>query len=142
VAGFFGTIVEGIQTKLPAAVDTASAEADAAIKRAEESTARAERAAARAAEAAGMAPPPGVAAPAPAPPPGIAKPEARGPGPWLPEVAPPAGGAPASGQVEVVITAPNQPPGTRVAATSTGTGLRTRTDVGYSMPQLQPAGGA
>jgi phage-related protein len=133
VAGFFGTIVEGIQTKLPAAVDTAAAEADAAGKRAEDSTARAERAAARASEAAGAAPPPGIAKPAPEP---------RGPGPWLPEVVAPPGGTPASGQVDVVITAPNQPPGTRVAATSTGAGVRTRTDVGYSMPQLQPAGGA
>jgi hypothetical protein len=51
-------------------------------------------------------------------------------------------GAPgAAGRVDVVITAPNQPPGTRVGVKTTGKNLTSRADVGHSMPQLVPAGG-
>jgi phage-related protein len=122
-------VIHGVRETIPESTAAAEAAAAAAAQREEEKAAlKAQRTTERA--AAGL--PGGIAAPGPA---------ARGPGPWLPEVAPPPGGAPgASGQVDVVIKADNQPPGTRVAAKATGAGVRTRTDVGYSMPQLQPGG--
>jgi phage-related protein len=64
---------------------------------------------------------------------------ARGPGPWLPELATAPGSA-ANGTVNVVIENKNAPPGTRVTSKTSGTGIKTQTGVGYSMPQLQPAG--
>lgn len=63
----------------------------------------------------------------------------RGPGPWLPEIAAPGGGAP-NGTVNVVIDNKNAAPGTRMTTKTTGKGISTQTGVGYSMPQLQPAG--
>jgi hypothetical protein len=117
-------LVRGAREDIEAAAE-AEATADAMAQRAADKAAlKQRREAERAAEAAAGPPP---------------LPAGRGPGPWLPEVATPQG-APANGRVDVVIKAENQPPGTRVAAKATGQGVRTQTDVGVSMPWLQPAG--
>jgi len=49
-----------------------------------------------------------------------------------------AGGAPANGQVNVVIENKNAPPGQKTTATATGPGVRTQVDVGKSMPWSAP----
>jgi hypothetical protein len=74
-----------------------------------------------------------------APPPPNAAGAERGPGPWLPDVAA-AGGTAPNGTVNVVIENKNAPPGTRLTTSTSGTGVKTQTGVGYSMPWLQPAG--
>jgi hypothetical protein len=51
----------------------------------------------------------------------------------------PAAGAAPNGQVDVNVTLANAPPGTRATTQTTGTGVRTQADVGYSMPWTQPA---
>jgi methyl-accepting chemotaxis protein len=51
----------------------------------------------------------------------------------------PAPGAAPNGQVDVNVTLANAPPGTRATTQTTGTGVRTQADVGYSMPWTQPA---
>jgi methyl-accepting chemotaxis protein len=50
-----------------------------------------------------------------------------------------AAGQPANGRVDVNVTLANAPPGTRATTQTTGTGVRTQADVGYSMPWTQPA---
>jgi hypothetical protein len=51
----------------------------------------------------------------------------------------PAAGAAPNGRVDVNVTLANAPPGTRATTQTTGTGVRTQADVGYSMPWTQPA---
>jgi hypothetical protein len=53
-------------------------------------------------------------------------------------IGPVAGGEPANGRVDVNVTLANAPPGTRATTQTTGTGVRTQADVGYSMPWTQP----
>ena len=54
-----------------------------------------------------------------------------------------AAGAPgAAGRVDIVLTAPNQPPGTRIATKTSGKNLQSRADVGFSMPQIMTPAGA
>jgi hypothetical protein len=48
------------------------------------------------------------------------------------------GGAPANGQVNVVIENKNAPPGQKTTATASGPGVRTQVDVGKSMPWSSP----